>query len=152
VRNLPALFLLVSSLAVRGGEIPTSRLRQIPRDLVVNREALALDQGPHAALLEMAADAEAEGIHLRVSAGFRSEGARRRMDASRKGEARRSAEWEKAHATGRAVDFAPANRGFASTKAYRWLKLNARKYGFSESLRKNPAGSNEPWRFNFISR
>ena len=96
-----------------------------------------VDPVANAALQEMFAAAEAEGIHLFVKSGFRSYSTQKSLYNSyvaRDGKAAADRYSARAgyseHQTGLAFDINKANSSFAGSIEANWLALNCHKYGF----------------------
>jgi len=158
----------ISSSWVNIGRVPDenqpkpSDLVELPRELSLNRERIALEKNSYIALLEMLAKAEKDGIYLRVASGFRSNRTQKKIIESRlKGHEYLDDIYRSiapvgysTHLTGKAVDFASVEQPFESTSAYEWLKINSNNFGFKETYYKNnPYGiSWEPWHYDFTSR
>ncbi len=111
------------------------------------------------AFVAMAQAARRDSIMLIVDSGFRSPGYQERIYRRR---LQRGETIEKIlrsvappgyseHHTGRAVDLCPSEARFAHTDTYRWLRENASRFGFTESLPEDKAndGSWESWHWYF---
>ena len=123
-----------------------------------------LERTTRNALVVMAKAALQDSLHLKVRSGYRSPEfqlklLRRRLDS---GQPFRSVMWAVAppgysqHHTGRAVDLTSAEEVdlvFSARKAYRWLRENADRFGFSETFGPDivhPPAS-EPWHWYYSS-
>ncbi len=131
----------------------------IPTELTLDAMEIALRKEALEKLELMAAAAREEGVILQVDSGYRSANYQREIYERRLGEgqsferiARHTAPpGYSGHALGTAVDFHPSSSGFQNTRAYRWLKQHARKYGFRETYYKGNAFgmSWEPWHWEY---
>ncbi len=131
--------------------------------LVLSRPGHRLTSDATGALLEMSADAAAEGLTLVVSSAYRSYDYQagvyaRWVEQLGQEEADRvsARPGTSQHQLGTAVDFGCICAEFASQPAGIWLAENARRYGFSLSY---PDGyeeitgyAYEPWHFRFVGR
>ncbi len=134
-------------------------LALIPTDLTLNAMEIALRKEALAQLERMAAAAREAGITLLVDSGYRSAAYQRDIYQRRMEEglsferiARHTAPpGYSGHALGTAVDFHPSSSVFHKTRAYRWLKQHAKRYGFHETYFKgNDFGMTwEPWHWEY---
>ncbi|MDO5675338.1 MAG: M15 family metallopeptidase [bacterium] len=134
-------------------------LALIPTDLTLDGMEIALRKEALAQLERMAVAAREAGITLLVDSGYRSAAYQRDIYERRMEEglsferiARHTAPpGYSSHALGTAVDFHPSGSGFQKTKAYSWLKQQAKNYGFHETYFKgNAFGMTwEPWHWEY---
>ncbi|MFH1688390.1 MAG: M15 family metallopeptidase [bacterium] len=117
-----------------------------------------LERSARDALVVMAEAALRDSVRLLVRSGYRSPGYQLKLLRRRlaNGQSFRSIMWAVAppgysqHHTGRAVDLTTADTTsvpFAQRKAYRWLRANADRFGFSETYppeNESPPAA-EPW-------
>jgi len=144
-------------------EAPTSSLKAITRDGRIKLRETAADQ-----FTAMAQAAQADEVTLVPLSGFRSLEDQTTLFFERKAElGQRPAERASVsappgyseHHTGYAIDIGDGTRPetdleltFASTSAFRWLQVNAARFGYELSFpRNNPQGvSYEPWHWRFV--
>ena len=109
----------------------------------------------------MARAALKDSIYFSAKSGYRSPGYQARMIKNRLMEGKTFEEVIRfvappgysTHSVGNAVDIATDTYPFAESKAYQWLKKNARTYGFIEVY---PKGNEtlktwEPWHWEFFA-
>jgi zinc D-Ala-D-Ala carboxypeptidase len=127
----------------------------------------ALDFEANDAFQTMMAAAKAEGVFLMPISGFRTIADQRILfekQVERKGSEEAAAKWSappgySEHHTGYAIDIGDMNSDtdlkmtFQDTNVYRWLVVNASKFGFEQSFPyNNPQGvSFEPWHWRYVS-
>lgn len=130
----------------------SSKLAPLPDDLTYADYRIYLIPPARDAFVTMAAAARNDGIDLTVDSGFRSISYQRRIIARRLAEGVAIDEIFSSvappgyseHHTGRAVDLVPSEARFAHTDAYAWLKKNAERFGFQESMPEIGDGD-RPW-------
>ncbi|PIE97762.1 MAG: peptidase M15 [Treponema sp.] len=115
----------------------------VPRSYGISRHDMTLTAEAENALEKMAKAAKAEGVILIASSGYRSYDYQQEVfarhcknsgkEAALKFSARPGASQ---HQLGTAVDFGSIRNSYADTKAGKWLKKNASKYGWSLSYPK----------------
>jgi zinc D-Ala-D-Ala carboxypeptidase len=125
----------------------------------------ALDYEANDAFQTMTAAAKVEGVFLMPISGFRTIADQRTLfekQIERKGSEEAAAKWSappgySEHHTGYAIDIGDMNSDtdlkmtFQDTNVYRWLIVNASKFGFEQSFPyNNPQGvSFEPWHWRY---
>ncbi|WP_254921516.1 M15 family metallopeptidase [Nodularia sp. NIES-3585] len=119
------------------------------------------------ALMKLIYAARNEGVWIIPVSGFRSVAAQEKLfqkQIEKQGSPEKAAKLSappgySEHATGYAIDLADGNfpkqditNQFAETKAFQWLTLHAKEFGFEMSFPKNnPQGvSYEPWHWRYI--
>jgi D-alanyl-D-alanine carboxypeptidase len=127
----------------------------------------SLDFEANQAFHQMATAAKSEGVYLMPISGFRTISDQKILfekQIERKGSAEAAARWSappghSEHHTGYAIDIADEQQpntdlklAFEQTSAYRWLQINADKYGFEKSFPQNnrQGVSYEPWHWRYI--
>ncbi len=136
-------------------------LVQIPLYLTKNESKLFLLDKACLALIRMARDAEKSGISFEVDSSYRSSWYQKKIFIRMMAEGREFKDIVRYvappgysdHALGTVVDFTPSNWRFAGTPAYSWLKNNAGRFGFFETLpeyskRKTPW---EAWHWKYTA-
>jgi len=121
----------------------------------------------------MFADAKKDGVTFRLVDAYRSHALQGRLYEEKvqsyiaKGYSRADAEKKAAtitarpgtseHETGLALDivtpsYTARDKGFASTKAFKWLEMNAHNYGFTLRYKENKQSLTgvEPWHWRFV--
>lgn len=136
-----------------------SDLEKLPQPLTVEDRNIYVLPQVREALVLMSVEAERQGAKILVASGFRSVGyqrqiIKRRMDRGQDiGTIFRyvAPPGYSEHHTGRALDLAPGGVRFGETETYRWLKENAGKYGFIESIPKDSTNGEdwEPWHWYY---
>lgn len=94
------------------------------------------------ALRKLQEAARADGVTLTVGSAFRPVSYQAGIVARKKAAGQSDAQIYKVssapgyseHHTGYALDFSPINNGFATTKAYTWLKQHGKEYGWEQSF------------------
>ncbi len=107
----------------------------------------------------MSVEAERKGARILVASGFRSAGYQRQIIKRRLDNGQEigtifryvAPPGYSEHHTGRALDLSPGGVVFGETKTYAWLKKNAGKYGFIESIPNDPTNGEdwEPWHWYY---
>jgi LAS superfamily LD-carboxypeptidase LdcB len=138
----------------------SSDLVQLPQPLTFEQYRIYVLPETRDAFVAMAAAAKVDSVLLIVDSGFRSRSfqariIRRRLD--------QGDSFEKVlqsvappgyseHHTGRALDLCPSEAIFAFSKTYAWLKKNAAKFGFYETLPEDPAAplTWESWHWTYL--
>jgi D-alanyl-D-alanine carboxypeptidase len=131
--------------------------------LSVSRKGLMLRKSIMDAVMEMNKAALEEGIVLVFSSAYRSYKYQAEVyERNVKAYGREAADRESAmpgksqHQLGTTADFGSISDDFAYTKAGRWLKANAWKYGFSMSYPENMEAVTgyryESWHFRYIGK
>jgi D-alanyl-D-alanine carboxypeptidase len=129
-----------------------SNLVKLPQNLTFEDRNIYVLPQVREALILMSVDAERKGAKIVVASGFRSVGyqariIKRRLDKGQDIETifrYVAPPGYSEHHTGRALDLSPGGVRFAETETYRWLRENAEKYGFVESI-PNDSASGEDW-------
>lgn len=147
-----------------------AELTYIDGILIVNKTyALPADYAPgvnaeaQAAFDEMQADAEAEGLNIYISSGFRSYDYQaglyqRYVDKDGKAEADRysARPGHSEHQTGLAFDLNSIDNSFAETAEGKWVRRNCYKYGFIiryPSDKEDVTGYMwEPWHIRYLGK
>jgi len=140
---------------------PEDRVSLNDYPLAVSRKDLSLSKAvmPHVLALNDAA--KADGVTLLFSSTFRSwtyqQGLYQRYvkaDGQEAADRYSARPGHSQHQLGTVIDFGSITEAFADTKAGKWMKENAWKYGFSLSF---PEGEEavtgymwEPWHFRYI--
>ena len=127
-------------------------LEMIPLHLTAHETKLYLLPEANAALMEMAREASAHGVELKVHSSYRSEWYQRKivMKMMKKGRdfddiiRYVAPPGYSEHMLGTVVDFYPSNWEFARTPAYLWLKEHAADFNFYESYPQDQP-ENMPW-------
>jgi zinc D-Ala-D-Ala carboxypeptidase len=138
-----------------------------PNNLIGVGQSQRMTTQAGTAFLAMAKDARQAGVRLFPISGFRNRGVQSELFAAQT--ARRGSQAAAArisappghseHHTGHVLDIgdetAPQHdleESFVNTKAFRWLKQNASRYGFEQSfLPNNQQGvMHEPWHWRFV--
>ena len=135
-------------------------LTQIPLNLTENESKLFLLDKACIALIQMAAAAEKAEVFFEVDSSYRSSWYQKKIFIRMMAEGRKFDDIVRyvappgysEHALGTVVDFIPSNWRFAGTPAYDWLKNNAGRFGFYETLpeyskRKTPW---EAWHWKYV--
>ncbi len=135
-------------------------LMRIPLNLTENESKLYLLKDACLALIVMAEEAEKEGIHFQIDSSYRSSWYQKKIFVRMMEEGR---EFEdiiryvappgySEHALGTVVDFTPSNWRFAGTPTYEWLQINAKNYGFFETLPQYPTRKTpwEAWHWQYL--
>lgn len=135
-------------------------LVKIPVRYTENGSSLYILEEACSALVAMAADAEKEGITLRVDSSYRSAWYQKKIFIRLMKEGRSFEDVARyvappgysEHALGTVVDFSPSNWRFAATPAYKWLQRHASRYGFYETLPQYPERKTpwEAWHWRYI--
>jgi D-alanyl-D-alanine carboxypeptidase len=129
----------------------------------VTRDGLKLREAAAAALEEMAAAAQAEGVSFTAASAYRSYDYQVEVyNRVVKEMGQEAADRESArgghsqHQTGLALDFYPIDDSFAKTAASEWLKKNAARFGWSISF---PDGYEaitgyrwESWHYRYVGK
>jgi len=126
----------------------------------------ALDFEANEAFQVMVAAAKAEGVFLMPISGFRTIADQRLLfekQIERKGSEEAASKWSappgySEHHTGYAIDIGDMNSDtdlkmtFQDTNVYRWLTVNANRFGFEQSFpHNNQQGvSFEPWHWRYV--
>jgi LAS superfamily LD-carboxypeptidase LdcB len=126
-----------------------TRLVRLPEELCFEDYRIYVMPPARDAFVNMAAAAKKAGLSLRVDSGYRSAEyqkkiIKRRLEAGEKYEriVRMVAPpGYSTHETGCAFDLVPSEAEFVKTDQYRWLKENAGKFGFTESIPENNSDS-----------
>ena len=131
----------------------------IPQNLTLDDFQITVLPQTRKAFIKMAKAAKKDSVFLIADSGFRSRAFQRKIIRERMatGLAFREVILSVAppgyseHHTGRALDLAPSEIEFATSKTYRWLKQNAAKFGFYETMPRNPEGPAfwEPWHWSW---
>lgn len=132
-------------------------------DISVNRQDLFLRRSIMPDVLAMTEAARIEGIELLYSSAYRSYEYQksvynRHVEQMGKEEADKvSAQPGKSqHQLGTTIDFGSITPAFANTEAGRWLKQNARHFGFSlsypEGMEALTGYNHEIWHYRYITR
>ncbi len=142
----------------KGNKIKAKGLRppqlvQISPRLCVNSSTLYLLEDACKALVEMAQQAEEDGITLQVDSSYRSSWYQKKIFIRMMQEGRTFNDIVRfvappgysEHALGTVVDFSPSNWRFAGTPAYGWLQEHAKRFGFFETLPQYPKKRATPW-------
>lgn len=156
--------------------ILVNRDNYIPEDYEIELTELAngeqVDSRIYPALQEMFNAARAEGLHLFVKAGWRTQEEQQRLlddkiaayqnEGHSRSEAKKlAAEWVAApgtseHQLGLAVDINADTAQTASNDVYDWLLANAHKYGFIKRYPDDKTDItgiiNEPWHYRYVGR
>lgn len=119
--------------------------RKIPAKNTKDGSTLYIVKKAQAALVQLLAAAQKDGIILRVESGYRSNSYQKKIFSRMLGEGRDfddiiryvAPPGYSQHALGTAVDFYPSNWRFANLPEYSWLKKNGQKFGFRETYPKN---------------
>ena len=137
-----------------------SSFRQIPVKYSWNNSKLYIVVKAHAALVEMLARAEEDGVLLKVESGYRSEGYQKSIFKRMIAKGRTFDDIVRyvappgysSHVFGTAVDFYPSNWRFADTPEYKWLQENGGRFNFEETYsRANGLKMPwEAWHWNYI--
>ena len=140
-------------------------LVRLPEEYCELDYRIYLERTTRDAFVIMAEVALEDSVHLLVRSGYRSPEfqlklLRRRLES---GQSFRSVMWAVAppgysqHHTGRAVDLTSAEDDslvFAARKAYRWLRENADRFGFSETFKPDnehpPASESWHWYYSYV--
>jgi len=135
------------------------KLVQLPQENTFEDYRISLKKSARDAFVKMADAAKKDSVFLIVDSGYRSANYQKKIIKRRldKGDS-----FEKImkfvappgyseHETGLAVDLVPSEIEFAKSKAYAWLKNNASKFGFVESLPVSviPKSRWEPWHWYY---
>ncbi|KGF89711.1 MULTISPECIES: M15 family metallopeptidase [Prochlorococcus] len=146
------------------GHLPYEEV--LKEDLVFIEPHIWVHKDMSRSLLSMRQDAKREGVNLVFLSGYRSIKLQEEIFYSLKSIRNQNAS-ERArvsappgyseHSTGFAIDIGDANYRetdfeveFENTDAFRWLKMNAAKYHFKLSFRKNNRHINyEPWHWRY---
>ena len=137
-------------------------LVQLPQELTYQDYRIYVRREVRDAFKAMAAAARKEGINLTADSGFRSKSFQLRLIKKRLSTGEKlpvilrsvAPPGYSEHHTGRALDLCPSDPGFAKTDTYTWLKANAARFGFIESLPKdNPSPLHwEPWHWYYSGK
>jgi zinc D-Ala-D-Ala carboxypeptidase len=127
----------------------------------------ALDFEANEAFQSMTAAARAENVFLMPISGFRTIADQKVLyekQIARRGSEEAAAKWSappgySEHHTGYAIDIGDMDSDtdlkmtFQDTEVYRWLKVNARSFGFEESFSYNnqQGVSFEPWHWRYVN-
>lgn len=145
---------------VKAKPLSPPALVKIPVQYTENGSSLYLLEEACSALVVMAADAEKDGIALRVDSSYRSAWYQKKIFVRLMEEGRSFEDVVRyvappgysEHALGTVVDFSPSNWRFAKTPAYSWLKEHASRYGFYETLPQYPKRKTpwEAWHWRYL--
>jgi len=146
--------------AIPKADLPRRRdLVLLPQSLTFEDYQITVLPSTRDAFVKMAEVAKKDSIELLADSGFRSLTYQRKIirDRMATGKSFREVLLSVAppgyseHHTGRALDLDPSEIAFASSKTYRWLKVNAAKFGFYETMPKIPDrdGFWEPWHWSW---
>lgn len=137
-----------------------SSFRQVPEKYSWNNSKIYIVVKAHAALVEMLAEAEEDGILLKVESGYRSERYQKSIFKRMIAKGRTFDDIVRyvappgysGHVFGTAVDFYPSNWRFADTPDYKWLQENGARFNFEETyFRTNTLKMPwEAWHWNYI--
>lgn len=137
-------------------------LKKIPEKFSANNSSLFLLDKACLALIEMAEQAEKEGILLQADSSYRSSWYQKKIFIRMLEEGREfndiiryvAPPGYSEHALGTVVDFTPSNWRFAATPAYEWLQKNAEQYGFFETLPEYPRIKTpwEAWHWRYLGQ
>lgn len=135
-------------------------LMLIPLNITENESKLYVLKDACLALIVMAEEAEKDGIHFQIDSSYRSSRYQRKIFMRMMADGR---EFEdiiryvappgySEHALGTVVDFTPSNWRFAGTSTYEWLQMNAKSYGFFETLPQYPKRKTpwEAWHWQYL--
>jgi len=121
-------------------------LVKLPQELTFEDYRIYVLPQARDAFVKMAEAARKDSVELIVDSGFRSPAFQRRIINKRLASGDSFDEVLNSvappgyseHHTGRAFDLCPSEARFAFTETYRWLKENASRYGFFETLPEDP--------------
>ncbi|MBU0982969.1 MAG: M15 family metallopeptidase [candidate division Zixibacteria bacterium] len=128
-------------------------LVRLPQELTFEEYRIYVLPETREAFVRMAAAAKRDGIDLIVDSGFRSPSFQLRLIRNRL-KAGESIDYVlksvappgySQHHSGRAVDLVPSEARFAFTTTYKWLRENASRFGFIESLPEPKDDNNMFW-------
>ena len=130
-----------------GGTARPSGLVPVPQELTFEDYRIYAPPEVRDAFGAMAAAAATDSISLQADSGFRSLGFQRRImkrrlasgDSFDKVLLSVAPPGYSEHHTGRALDLCPSEANFAFTATYDWLRENAARFGFYETLPEDPA-------------
>lgn len=135
-------------------------LMQIPIAITENESKLFLLDKACLALIQMAEQAEKDGIHFQIDSSYRSSWYQKKIFIRMMEEGREfndiiryvAPPGYSEHALGTVVDFTPSNWRFAGTPAYSWLQKNANSFGFFETLPQYPQIKTpwEAWHWRYL--
>lgn len=135
-------------------------LMKIPLNLTENESKLYLLKDACLALIVMAEEAEKEGIRFQIDSSYRSSWYQKKIFIRMMEQGREFKDIIRyvappgysEHALGTVVDFTPSNWRFAGTPTYEWLQMNARNYGFFETLPQYPKRKTpwEAWHWQYL--
>jgi len=135
------------------------KLVQLPQENTFEDYRIYLNRETRDAFVKMSDAAKKDSITLIVDSGYRSASFQKRIIKRRMelGDSFESVMRFVAppgyseHETGRAVDLVPSEIAFAKSKTYLWLKDNAGKFGFVETLHEDiiPKSRWEPWHWYY---
>jgi len=135
------------------------KLVQLPQENTFEDYRIYLKKEARDAFVKMADAAKKDSVKLIADSGYRSANFQKKIIKRRLDQ---GDSFEKImkfvappgyseHETGLAVDLVPSEIEFAKSKAYAWLKNNASKFGFVESLPVSviPKSRWEPWHWYY---
>jgi D-alanyl-D-alanine carboxypeptidase len=132
----------------------------LPQELTFEDYRIYVTPETRDAFVRMARAAEADSIRLTADSGYRSPAYQRRIFKQRMaaGDSFETVLNSVAppgyseHHTGRALDLCPSEARFAFTPAYEWLRENAARFGFRETLPEDPAAplTWESWHWTYL--
>lgn len=135
-------------------------LTMLPRKHGQDSSRIYVTEETKAAFLSMIKQAEQDSIFFQVASGFRSYSFQAQIFARRMSEGKSFERVAKdvappgysEHMLGTALDLVTDTIPFAHSKAYKWLKANAGKFGFIESYPDDSASdfSWEAWHWRYV--
>ncbi len=143
----------------KSDSIPNN-LSMIPREYAYDSSRIFVTEETRAAFISMIKEAEKDGVFFEAKSGFRSYSYQAQIFAGRMNGGQSFERVAKdvappgysEHMLGTAFDLATDTVPFAESKAYRWLKANAAKFGFIESYPEiSESGfSWEAWHWRYV--
>jgi len=134
-------------------------LAMLPLEYGYDSSRIYVTQETKTAFMAMAEASANDGVFFQVRSGFRSYSYQAQIFARRMGENKSFDDVARfvappgysEHMLGTALDLVTDTAPFAESKAYKWLKINAGKFGFTESYPKDSKESFiwEPWHWRF---
>jgi LAS superfamily LD-carboxypeptidase LdcB len=135
-------------------------LAMVPRQYAFDSSRIFVTRETRDAFVAMVKQAEKDGVFFKAKSGFRSYAYQRQLFAARMSKGRSFEQVCKnvappgysQHMLGQAFDLAADTVPFADSKAYKWLKANASKFGFVESYPENTEDgfSWEAWHWRYM--
>lgn len=138
-----------------------NHIARVPDEYCFDGYRIYVEINTRDAFVEMAQTAKVDSIDLIIKSGYRSRRYQSEIIARRLAEGYSFQEIIKyvappgysEHETGQAIDLNASDTVFGNSQIYNWLKKNAHKFGFVESLPKDSTSLMpwEPWHWRYQS-